>query len=77
MEYQYFDASKKNERDDITQVILKDRLLKSIKKINPWIDEENLVKVYNEVTSINGASLMEINQNIWQLLRNGPDNIKQ
>ncbi|TXD83863.1 DUF3387 domain-containing protein [Subsaximicrobium wynnwilliamsii] len=75
--YQYFDASIHDERTDITEVLLKDRLLASIKKINPWINDNNLNKAYTELTSVNGASLMEINQKIWELIRGGTFTVKQ
>jgi len=57
--YAYFNAGTHDERDDITEVLLKDRLLASIKRINPWINDNNLNKAYTELTSVNGASLME------------------
>jgi type I restriction enzyme R subunit len=69
--YHYFDASKQDERSDITEVILKDRLLNAIIKLNPWINDNNLNKAYTAITSVNGASLMEINQKIWELIRGG------
>jgi type I restriction enzyme R subunit len=75
--YQYYDASKDDEREDITEVILKDRLFKAIQKLNPWINENNLNKAYSELTSVNGASLMEINQKIWELIRGGTYTVKQ
>jgi type I restriction enzyme R subunit len=75
--YQYFDASKQDERTDITEVILKNRLLAAIKKINPWLNENNLNKAYTQITSVNGASLMEINQKIWELIKGGTFTVKQ
>lgn len=77
MGYQYYDASKQDERSDITEVLLKDRLLASITKLNPWINENNLNKAYTAITSVNGASLMEINQKIWELIRGGTFTVKQ
>ena len=77
MGYQYFEASKQDERSDITEVILKDRLLASISKLNPWINENNLNKAYTAITSVVGASLMEINQKIWELIRGGTFTVKQ
>lgn len=77
MGYQYFDASKQDERSDITEVLLKDRLMASITKLNPWINENNLNKAYTAITSVNGASLMEINQKIWELIRGGTFTVKQ
>jgi type I restriction enzyme, R subunit len=75
--YQYFDATKHDERTDITEVILKDRLLNSIKKINPWINDNNLNKAYTEITSVNGASLMEINEKVWEFIKGSTFRVKQ
>lgn len=77
MGYQYFDASLHDERESITDVLLKDRLLDSIQKINPWINDNNLNKAYTALTTINGASLMEINQQIWELIKGGTFTVKQ
>ena len=77
MGYQYFDANLQDERTDITEVLLKDRLLASIKKLNPWINANNLNKAHTALTSVSGASLMEINQKIWDLIRGGTYSVKQ
>ncbi|MDN3491704.1 type I restriction endonuclease subunit R [Winogradskyella bathintestinalis] len=75
--YQYFNASQHDERENITEVLLKDRLLEAIKRINPWINDNNLNKAYTVLTSVNGASLMEINHKIWELIRGGTFTVKQ
>ena len=77
MGYQYFDGSKLDERSDITEVIIKGRLLASILKLNPWINENNLNKAYTAITTVNGASLMEINQKVWELIKGGTFTVKQ
>lgn len=77
MGYEYFDASKTDERKDITEVVLTDRLLASIKRINPWINNNNLNKAFNEITSVNGTSLMEVNEKVWKLIRMGNKTLKQ
>lgn len=75
--YQYWDGSLKDERNDITEVVLNDRLLQAIKRINPWINDNNLTKAIDKITSIQGASLMEINQQIWELIRGNTFSVKQ
>lgn len=75
--YEYYDGSDTDERENIQEVVLKERLKKAIKRINPWIDENNLGKAFNELTTVNGASLMEINQKIWELIRGGEYSVKQ
>lgn len=77
MGYQYMDGCQQDERVDITEVLLKDRLLKSILRLNPWINDNNLNKAYSVITSVNGASLMEINQKNWELIRGGTFTVKQ
>ncbi|WP_319482892.1 type I restriction endonuclease [uncultured Draconibacterium sp.] len=77
MGYQYYDASKTDERKDITEVVLTERLLSSIKRINPWINDNNLNKALNEITSVTGKSLMEINEKVWKLIRMGSKTLKQ
>ncbi len=77
MGYQYIDASKHDERTDITEVVLKERLLTIIKNLNPWINDNNLNKAFTELTTVNGASLMEINEKVWELIRGGTFTVKQ
>ncbi|CAH8283082.1 type I restriction enzyme R subunit [Mariniflexile fucanivorans] len=75
--YQYLNGTIKDERTDVTEVFLKNRLLASIKRINPWINDNNLNKAYTTLTSVNGASLMEINQKVWELIKGGTFTVKQ
>jgi type I restriction enzyme R subunit len=81
LRYQYYDGELTDERDDITEVILKDRLLKAIKRINKtdeWeISDHNVQKAYNELTNIYSASLMESNQKAWELIRGAGFSVKQ
>jgi type I restriction enzyme R subunit len=77
MGYHYYNEDQYQERSDITEVILKERLLEAIKRINPWINDNNLNKTYALITSVTGASLMEINQKIWEHLRGGTYTVKQ
>lgn len=75
--YGYYNAADQDERKDITEVVLRERLLKAIKRINPWIDDFNLQKAYNELTGIQAASLMEANQKAWELIRGSKLSLKQ
>lgn len=75
--YQYYDGSINDQRGDITQVVLQDRLLAAIKRINPWLNGNNLQKAYDKVTTVQGASLMEINQQIWELIKGETYSVKQ
>ena len=75
--YAFVDGAQTDERADITEVVLKDRLLKAIKRLNPWINESNLQKAYDKVTTVQGASLMEINEQIWHLIKGDTHPVKQ
>ena len=81
LSYGYYDAEVNDERQDITEVILKDRLFAAIKRINTtdgWqISDSNIEKAYNELTGIYSASLMESNQKAWQLIRGASFSVKQ
>jgi type I restriction enzyme R subunit len=58
------------ERAFFRDVVLVKRLEASIKRINPWISEENLRKVMRDLTHPNFAGLMEYNHAIHQTLVN-------
>jgi type I restriction enzyme R subunit len=77
MDYQYYDGSTHDERTDITEVVLRERLLSALVRINPWLDTTNLQKAFDRITGVQGASLMEINQQIWELLRGPNFTVKQ
>ena len=57
-----------SERSYFSDVVLIETLRDSIKRINPWINEENLRKVIRDITKPLLPSLMEINQTIWEML---------
>lgn len=58
------------ERTYLRDVVLVKHLEAAIKRINPWISEENLRKVSREVTHPNFAALMEYNQAFYQIMVN-------
>ncbi len=63
--YEYFDA-----KGEMYEVVLEERLTSSLKKINPWLNENNLQKVVRKLlaSSTMGSSLMEINSEIHKLI---------
>ena len=77
MGYEYYDAGVTDERSDINQVVLYNRLKKALKAINPWINEQNINKVVNELTGKRSTSLMETNQEKWKLLSGSTYSVKQ
>lgn len=62
--------SQSGERDYYRDVVLINRLEAALRKLNPWISDENLRKVMREITHPNHAALMEYNHGIYQLLVN-------
>lgn len=75
--YDYYDGAPNDSRKDITITILHDRLRGAIKRINPWINNQNLEKAIYTLESIRGTSLMEINQKAWNLIRGTEFTVKQ
>ncbi|MDB1124678.1 type I restriction endonuclease subunit R [Vibrio algarum] len=58
------------ERAYLRDVILVKRLEAAIKRINPWVSDENLRKVSREVTHPSFAALMEYNHAFYQTMVN-------
>lgn len=58
------DGDRKTERD----VVLHKVLSESLKKINPWMDDDNLDNALRTITNIQKASLLEANEYVWKLL---------
>jgi type I restriction enzyme R subunit len=54
-----------DERSSFKDVVLEKRLSASIKRINPWINDENLRKVVRDLTKTQYPNLVEANQAIW------------
>ena len=54
----------------LRDVVLVEQLNAAIKRINPWITDENLKKISREITHPNFAGLMEYNHAIYQTLVN-------
>ena len=46
-------------------MVLEKRLTESLKRINPWINDENLRKVVRDLTKTIYSNLVEANQAIW------------
>ncbi|HKM38056.1 MAG TPA: HsdR family type I site-specific deoxyribonuclease [Thiopseudomonas sp.] len=63
-------GSQKAERDYYREVVLVGRLESALRKLNPWISDENLRKVMREITHPHHAALMEYNHSIYEMLAN-------
>jgi type I restriction enzyme R subunit len=59
-----------SERAYYRDVLLVSRLEAALRKLNPWISEENLRKVMREITHPIHAGLMEYNHAIYQMMVN-------
>ena len=57
-----------NERSSLKEVVLEQRLIESLKRINPWINDENLRKVVRDLTKTPYPNLVEANQAIWTII---------
>ena len=53
------------ERSSFKDVILEKTFEKSIKKINPWLSDENLRKIIHDFTKRQFVNTLEANQTIW------------
>ncbi|MBF2754680.1 MAG: HsdR family type I site-specific deoxyribonuclease [Gammaproteobacteria bacterium AqS3] len=53
------------ERSSLKDVVLEKRLATSIKRINPWLNDDNLNKVVRDLIRVPHTSLIEANQAIW------------
>lgn len=58
------------ERDTLSEVILNKRMKAALKKLNPWISDENAEKVVRKFIRAEalGAGLLEINEKIYKLI---------
>ena len=56
---------KSSERSSFKEVVLENRLSANIKRINPWISDQNLHKVVKDLTKTQYTNLIEANQAIW------------
>lgn len=61
------------ERDDYSEVILKERFLNSLENINPDIDFDALEEVYRKINMRNSPSMLYENKEFHQLLTDGVD----
>lgn len=61
-------GEKKKFRESFREVILENELKESIKRINPWIEEDQINEVLRRITTPQANSLIEINREIHDLL---------
>lgn len=62
---------RQTQRDDFAQVIMRKDLETALKKINPWMNEQQVFEAVRDITSFDGDNLYKNNQQVLQLLING------
>ncbi len=55
-------------RESFREVILEEELKKAIKRINPWIEEDQIEEVVRRITTPSANSMLEANKEIHELL---------
>lgn len=59
------------ERDSFKDVVLTKRLAAALKRLNPWLSEDNLHKAVRAVTNVSAASLIEASEKLHTALTYG------
>jgi len=66
--YNYLNGSTHDERPSINDVVLETRLKNAIRRINPWLNDNNVNNAFKEITSFSSASTIEANEFVHTLL---------
>jgi type I restriction enzyme R subunit len=59
------------ERDSHKEVVLTGRLAAALKRLNPWLSDDNVQKAVRAITSVQAASLIEASETIYTALTHG------
>src|SRR5260221_12739897 len=59
------------ERNSMKYVVLAKRLGAALKRINPWISDDNITKAIRAVTNVSAASLIEASEKLHTILTYG------
>ena len=59
------------ERESLRNVVLVRRLARTLKKLNPWLSDDNQHKAIRAVTNVHAASLIEANEVLYTALTHG------
>ena len=57
-----------SQRENFTEVVMLPELRKSLKKINPWLEDDQVEEVVRRITSFPSSNLLENNRHVLQLL---------
>lgn len=63
--------AKETQREDFAQVLMKTDLEIALRKINPWINEQQIFEAINDLSSFEGDNLYKNNQRVLELLIKG------
>jgi type I restriction enzyme R subunit len=66
-----YQAPQETQRTDFSQVMMKDDLAAAVRKINPWLEEDQVQEVMDKVTRFEGDNLLQNNEQALQLLLKG------
>ncbi|RBL89145.1 type I restriction endonuclease subunit R [Chitinophaga flava] len=66
--YHLMSAAEIKEEMNSTNLLLINRLKAALQRINPDLDELNISKAVDAISSITGSSLMDANQKSWELI---------
>ena len=59
------------ERESLRDAVLVSRLQVALRRLNPWLSDDNLHRTVRAVTSAQGASLIEVNEAVYTALTFG------
>ncbi len=59
------------ERDSFKEVVLVKRLAAALKRLNPWLSDDNIQRAIRAVTSVQAASLIEVSEKLHTALTYG------
>jgi type I restriction enzyme R subunit len=59
------------ERESLKEVVLTKRLAKAVKRLNPWISDDNVHKAVRAITGVQATSLVDASQEIYTTLTLG------
>lgn len=67
LDYDYYDASTSaDERESINDVLIQSRVQEAIKRLNPWLQEQQIAQAIREVNITSYDSLMDANELFWK-----------
>lgn len=66
-----YQAPEETQRTEFSEVIMKDDLAAALRKINPWLEEDQVQEVIEKATRFEGDNLLQNNQQALELLLKG------